>query len=74
MSIWLYFDGNYDLDVENRVMTMMMTVKRANYLNAMMVFKLGNSVWSKVALFRKCWFSTEVLLVIMMMAMIVIML
>ena len=53
---------------------MMMTVKRANYLNAMMVFKLGNSVWSKVALFSKCWFSTEVLLVIMMMAMIVIML
>ena len=53
---------------------MMMTVKRANYLNAMMVFKLGNSVWSKVALLRKCWFSTEVLLVIMMTTMIVIML
>ena len=63
------FYGNYDLDVENKVMT----VKRANYLNAMMVFKLGNSVWSKVALFRKCWFSTEVLLVIMMMEIIVIM-
>ena len=68
------FCGNYDLNVGNKVTTMMMTVKRANYLNAMMVFKLGNSVWSKVALFRKCWFSTEVLLVIMMMAMIVIML
>ena len=40
----------------------------------MMVFKLGNSVWSKVALFRKCWFSTEVLLVILMMTMIVMML
>ena len=53
---------------------MMMTVKMANYLNAMMVFKLGNSVWSKVALLRKCWFSTEVLLVIMMTTMIVIML
>ena len=64
------FYGNYDLDVENKVMT----VKRANYLNAMMVFKLGNSVWSKVALFRKCWFSTEVLLVIMMTTIIVIML
>ena len=68
------FYGNYDLDVENKVTTMMMTVKRANYLNAMMVFKLGNSVWSKVALFPKCWFSTEVLLVIMMTTMIVIML
>ena len=68
------FCGNYDLGVENKAMTMMMTVKRANYLNAMMVFKLGNSVWSKVALFRKCWFSTEVLLVIMMTTMIVIML
>ena len=40
----------------------------------MMVFKLGNSVWPKVALFRKCWFSTEVLLVILMMTMIVMML
>ena len=44
--------------------------KRQKYLNKMMVFKLGNSVWSKVALFRKCWFSTEVLLVILMMTMI----
>ena len=68
------FYDNYDLDVENKVMIMMMTVKKANYLNAMMVFKLGNSVWSKVALFRKCWFSTEVLLVILMMTMIVMML
>ena len=68
------FYDNYDLDVENKVMIMMMTVKKANYLNAMMVFKLGNSVWSKVALFRKCWFSTEVLLVIMMMEIIVTML
>ena len=68
------FYDNYDLDVENKVMIMMMTVKKANYLNAMMVFKLGNSVWPKVALFRKCWFSTEVLLVILMMTMIVMML
>ena len=60
--------------VKDKVMTMMMMVKTANYLNAMMVFKLGNSVWSKVALFRKCWFSTEVLLVILMMTMIVMML
>ena len=68
------FYGNYDLNVENKAITMMMTVKRANYPKAMMVFKLGNSVRSKVALFRKCWFSTEVLLVIMMITMIVIML